>query len=331
MLMVIFGAGASYDSFSSVPPGPPGDPGDRIRYPHRPPIANELFDFGEFRGLLDKYPQCRPLIPLLEKASNVEDVMGGWQANADDMRLRQLAAIRYYLRDLIHWCQGQWRVVTRGVSNYGTILDQVRSHPKVSLVTFNYDTMIEEALVDLRVRIDSMDGYLADRQFKLFKLHGSIDWVQRASFKGRGRDHRWNSAAEIIDYAPDLEPTTNFDRFGNGSLPTVLQVPDVVVRLIPLIPALAIPTAVKSTFICPRDHLETLREAIPQVTRILIVGWKAAEQHFLELLAQGLGGRGVKVLRFAEELMVPTRRFELWKTPVSRETFGRTQEGSPIS
>lgn len=183
--MVIFGAGASYDSHSSSPPR--GFP----RGEARPPLANELFlNLPAFRNHLRKYPRCRPLIPLLENAPNVEEVLGAWQANADDMRLRQLAAIRYYLRDLIYTCQREWDAFTRGISNYATVLDQVRSQPKIALVTFNYDTMIEGALADLKVGVGSMDSYLADRRFKLFKLHGSIDWVQRAYFRGRGLEHR---------------------------------------------------------------------------------------------------------------------------------------------
>jgi hypothetical protein len=52
MLMVIFGAGASYDSFSSVPPGQLGTIGGRQRFPERPPLANELFQ-GSYRYRAD--------------------------------------------------------------------------------------------------------------------------------------------------------------------------------------------------------------------------------------------------------------------------------------
>jgi hypothetical protein len=295
MLMVIFGAGASYDSFSSSQPAR-----NLGREAARLPLANELFvNLPAFRDHLKKYPQCRPLVPILEKAPDVEKALGSLQASADQMRLRQLAAVRYYLRDLIYTCEHQWNDLTRGVSNYGTVLERIRSQPKVALVTVNYDTMIERALADLRVRIGSIDGYLEDRQFQLFKLHGSINWVQRASFTGRGLDHRWNSAHEIIDHAPELELTRCFEWRNDASLPTVLSQRERRLdstRLVPLLPALAIPAVGKSDFILPKTHLESLRDVVPQVTKILVVGWKAAEQHFLKLLAQGLGERGVKVL-----------------------------------
>ena len=54
------------------------------------------------------------------------------------------------------------------------------------------------------------------------------------------------------------------------------------------IPALAVPVVTKFNFMCPQAHLQTLREEIPKVTKILIVGWRATEQHFLELLSKGI-------------------------------------------
>jgi hypothetical protein len=53
-----------------------------------------------------------------------------------------------------------------------------------------------------------------------------------------------------------------------------------------LFPALAIPVESKSDFECPDEHLAALREAIPQVDKLLVIGWRAAETHFLELLRQ---------------------------------------------
>src|SRR5271156_5127550 len=43
MLLVIFGAGASYDSAPTYPPGTSIPAGDVLNGFHRPPLANELF------------------------------------------------------------------------------------------------------------------------------------------------------------------------------------------------------------------------------------------------------------------------------------------------
>ena len=45
------------------------------------------------------------------------------------------------------------------------------------------------------------------------------------------------------------------------------------------------PVETKSGFECPSDHLECLRVHLGRVTKILIVGWRATEKHFLDLLS----------------------------------------------
>ena len=43
------------------------------------------------------------------------------------------------------------------------------------LVTFNYDTMIENALLGREVIIRDIDGYVTDDRYKLVKVHGSVN------------------------------------------------------------------------------------------------------------------------------------------------------------
>jgi hypothetical protein len=64
MLMVIFGAGASYDSFPSAPAPLPVPFPDYIE---RPPLASQLFERRDrFRDFARQYPKCLPLIAELE-------------------------------------------------------------------------------------------------------------------------------------------------------------------------------------------------------------------------------------------------------------------------
>jgi hypothetical protein len=68
MLMVIFGAGASYDSCPTYPPGTavPASP-DSLNHYHRPPLAIELFeDRPVFAEAIEHYfPECQPIVPRL--------------------------------------------------------------------------------------------------------------------------------------------------------------------------------------------------------------------------------------------------------------------------
>jgi hypothetical protein len=41
-------------------------------------------------------------------------------------------------------------------------------------------------------------------------------------------------------------------------------------------------------FECPTDHIGTLESYIPRVSKIITIGWRRAEQHFLKLLAKHL-------------------------------------------
>ncbi len=156
MLMVIFGAGASFDSAQSSRIQVVGG---AIRYdglPYRPPLANDLFADRNraFAAHIRAYPKMHAILPLLRERSqkSVEEVLESLQseAGAYPERHRQLAAVRFYLRDLLWECTDQWIDHTSGVTNYSPLIDQIlRWHgtkEPIALVTFNYDLLLENAL-----------------------------------------------------------------------------------------------------------------------------------------------------------------------------------------
>lgn len=53
-------------------------------------------------------------------------------------------------------------------------------------------------------------------------------------------------------------------------------------------PAIAIPLETKKEYECPTEHVQALEECISKTDKLLIIGWKAAEEHFVKLLAEGL-------------------------------------------
>jgi len=176
MLMVIIGAGASFDSSA--------DHRASTYSLKRPPLANDLFHhrYGRFRA---QFPQFQGVLAeLVPKAGrSVEDVLQRLQgeSGANPMRHQQLAAIRYYLRSLLSVVPAEWLSVVGGFTNYNALLDQINNHRKgsepVCLVTFNYDTLLETALAkECGMSWDVMDDYISHTEFKLFKLHGSTNW-----------------------------------------------------------------------------------------------------------------------------------------------------------
>ncbi|MGH9198156.1 MAG: hypothetical protein ACRD1T_20785 [Acidimicrobiia bacterium] len=80
----------------------------------------------------------------------------------------------------------------------------------------------------------------------------------------------------LIELAPEID-------LGSGKIVT-----GSVGGLVSAIPAIAIPTQTKTTFECPPEHIEALEEWLQEVDRILIIGWRAQERHFLDLCIRHL-------------------------------------------
>jgi len=135
-----------------------------------------------------------------------------------------------------------------------------------------------------RTAIRTLDDYISARPVKLFKLHGSVDWARAVDVS---LDSFPNRAAvgimeQLISHAREVRVTDRFFRFD--------QIAPVVDGDVVLFPALAIPTTTKSDFECPSDHIKALKHALCHVDRVLTVGWRAAETHFLAILKDCLPG-----------------------------------------
>lgn len=288
MIMVILGAGASYDSVPSRPPS--GYP--RAALYSRPPLANELFlDGGLFADALGRFPECHPIVPYLQRVpagTTLEHTLETLQAETetDAERHRQLAAIRFYLHFVVWECERQWNDVARGVTNYVTLLDQLRRCRRpgetVCLVTFNYDRMIEAALRSIGITIEVIPDYIGDEAFQLFKLHGSVHWAREVETPIADIRNRnvWDVGHELIRRAAEITISSRFRTVGEHPIGKADDVP--------LFPAIAIPVETKRGYECPEDHLDRLRGHLPKITKILAIGWRGTEQHFLGLLKDTL-------------------------------------------
>jgi hypothetical protein len=295
MLLVIFGAGASYDSVYHRPPPDAQFLGatNSVRVQRfgtyeefRPPLANQLFDDRPlFVEIMQTYPACKPLVNLLRGDVRVEQQLAKFeeQAKTFPARNRQLAAIRYYLHHMLWRCQGFWANEHRGVTNHLTFLDAIErwryeNGEQVCFVTFNYDTMLEEAMTQLwDWQFTDLNAYTSHPEYKLIKLHGSVDWgLEMLSVEGRGQP------TEVIDSAvkgltiSDIYGKVKLDmHFENGTFGY---------------PALAIPVEKKSEFVCPPDHVRALADVLPNVKKTVAIGWRATEQKFLTMLKNPLTG-----------------------------------------
>lgn len=295
MLLVIFGAGASYDSVPDLkPPDPPlsalRPPMQNTHYENeRPPLASQLFDNRpSFVEAMKRFPQCMPLIPLLRKEGvAVEQELARFQEQAArfPQRHRQLAAIRYYLHFAIWECERVWRHRHVGITNYATLLDEIERwrfefNQWVCFVTFNYDPMLDITMQEvLRFGIQDLNSYVSHENYMLIKLHGSTNWGRELNITASPQQFSHQRLIEEADKLP--ERVTDRYRIVT-SHPMWMEGEKLV------FPALSIPVEKKDEFSCPEAHVEVLKKMIPHVRKILTVGWRATEDKFLNLLFSNL-------------------------------------------
>lgn len=247
---------------------------------------------------MQKYPRCLPIIPELRHirgASSVELELKRLQDEAKKYPdgYRQLAAIRYYLQDILWECGSIWLRETYNVSNYSVLVDKVKRFKKpgerVCFVTFNYDMLLDESLRHAGYPFTELSAYIA-RDLMLVKLHGSVNWARivNTPLEDLLSFTRVDLARQLIERYTDLDISKEFVVV--GEYPPAPRHKKVV------FPALAIPVESKLDFECPPEHVKALEDFIPQVTKIVTIGWRATEQPFLELLQRGLKSANPQIM-----------------------------------
>ena len=295
MLVVIFGAGASFDS----------DYWRKCEGEWCPVLTDKLFDPEKYRYPLRLYPQCAPIAPQLQRLQEGETLEGRldqFQAEAEATYERgyvELAAVRFYLRYLAWRWSNDSAERTSFVTNYSSLLGRLnrwrqKSQQPICLITFNYDTILDDACrVSLGLRLDSIDAYTDNASgFQLLKLHGSWNWgrlVGDSEFSRRtGID-----ANDMIEAAPLLLRSLSEQFVLNSALPedsSSLVYPWGGSKL-PAFPAIALPLRGKASFECPKKQVDALQHAIWNMTGLLVIGWRAQEPHFLKEFAPRAGAR----------------------------------------
>jgi hypothetical protein len=290
MLMVIFGAGASYDSsqaFRTTARGIAGSISPYEDMPWRPPLAKDLFldRHRILSEIVTKYPKLTHILPYLREPSSgrsVEEVLESLKEESknNEEGQRELASVRFYLCELLQRVSDEWNKKTDGVTNYAPLIGDILRFNRtdaVCLVTFNYDLLLENALYTFDFKRRQPEEHFDSHPIlKLFKLHGSVNWSRLVDHPQEVRllpQHLIEQAStlQISDKFVLANATSPYDMHNFGR---------------PIFPAIAIPVQTKSDdyFECPRTHLTYLGQMLDNVTKILIIGWQAREAHFLQML-----------------------------------------------
>lgn len=208
-------------------------------------------------------------------------------------RSRHLLALRFYLCDLVETVANEWWTHYHGFTHYAELLDRIgtwrgETGEPVVLVTFNYDEMLERS-VEAQVgnwTLRDFSSYVERPDWQLVKLHGSVGWsrVLHAHITPRSSQPGDLIAnAEALDFdSGELRPLPWANALsGADRRPGTAETPVAA-------PAIAVPTTLKQTFECPDDHVRKFVEEVGNIDRLLTIGWRAAEPHVLDLLAQNI-------------------------------------------
>jgi hypothetical protein len=279
MLLLILGAGASYDAIPTIP----------VQYhqqhQYRLPLANHLFD-RRYHSYLENFEQGIPIIPYLQALPSGLTVEKALQQLQEETvfhkdRFSQLLAIKFYLQHLISELETRWTNAGNGVLNHWTLMDQVRSvlgDQPVITVTFNYDRIIDKVLERYGRRFETVEDYVRSNNYPLFKLHGSVNWGRRIESTKLFSGDWKKDLKQLIDDAESLMPSRHFVLVENVHTHAFAERG--------LYPAIAIPLESKTDYECPSDHISDLTQMLHDVDRVIIIGWRAADKPFVELISQ---------------------------------------------
>jgi len=151
--------------------------------------------------------------------------------------------------------------------------------------------MLDDAMTQvLRIEFLDLSRYISSPNYALIKLHGSINWGREISNGPAAlmtAPHTYNHQ-RLIDEVQQLDISDQYRLVNN--CPMWREDSCFV------FPAIAIPLENKDAFVCPSTHEDHLRKLIPNVDKIITVGWRAMETKFLSLLTGALPHRGVPTM-----------------------------------
>jgi len=297
--MVILGAGASYDfSFDS-----------KLKDNERPPLTYNLFD-DQYDEILSKYPGANLLAARILQSENVEKFFQEqWDLIKQHYNLDLLNKIintQYYLQHLFltisNKCKGNKR------SNYNSLVSQIsdyaaRKGEQVLITSFNYDTLIEQAVnSEYDYTYNNIDEYIdPNRRIVLFKPHGSWNWIREFKFGMYNLlSYSNNDNNELFSLQLYREKKSYADIFENLEEKVLIKdrldlYKSGTSRSNFFLPQLLIPFTDKDDFVMPQNHRLALQANMSQIDELLIIGWKGTEAVFLDLLKTQIGNKAISV------------------------------------
>ena len=279
-----------------------------------PRLVTGLFG-RRFEEILHAYPPAAQLAASIRVATSsgqvaLEAYLRDELLNSEHEHLRRkVPAIPLYLQHLLFEVS---RSYTPQPDNYDRLILEALRLDKVTFITLNYDTLLDQRLA-IDAPIEEMRDYIhVGRKWALVKLHGSVNWGQPvtneldetptsygydirpagqppktfASYYARLGEAIETDRETVLRPEGSLEDALGVDLGRSRSLSVTgrMQYGDLYY------PALAVPLGEADEVVCPDDHVEHLREHqrhAPGGPNILVIGYSGFDNEVRELLAWG--------------------------------------------
>lgn len=278
-----------------------------------PPLGNELFD-SRFDKFIIKYPGVKMLVPKFEtRGNNIEAILeDDWSELMKSMN-KELASqhiqLQFYFRELFEVVSNE---VSEKYFRYSLhsifvqkLLNRWTPENRSSLVSFNYDTILELALEQqFGIQFNDIEKYVNqgdNTRFMLFKPHGSWNWgwafddAITESAKIPISEWLYNSKATPADIyykflgkymlsKSSWGAEARNDTKGIGKLNPNKANLKLFSNDETYFPALLVPYRDKDEFIMPYHHQTGMEFVMTKVEELVLIGWKGNEKLFNDKL-----------------------------------------------
>lgn len=301
--MYVFGAGAS--TFCQFASGK----SELLNSSLRPPLGPELFS-ARFNQYINRYPGLKLILPKFEARGNdIEAILEDDWADLMQRRDLELAAqhvqLQFFLQEI-------FKLITESVTEnfyrhslhtlfVQNILRKWNTENRPVFVSFNYDTILEDALEkQLRIKFDKIDKYVnqgKDSKFVFFKPHGSWSWgwefdkakvsVPPAQVAKLLYDQHYTPAQIYYELlGPGMLTTEGWgfeaanNARGIGRLSPNRNKIKVAEPGKSYFPALLLPYRDKDDFVMPYNMQMQMESSMYNIEELVLIGWKGSEDLF---------------------------------------------------
>jgi len=277
--VIIFGAGASYDvSKGEIP------------------LTKGLFHIPDrntkrwrVRPLTVGYRAISSLLGRIEPDDSFEDNLTKLSQKKEFEY--SVKVMHYYLQELFAELSKHHDSIYSSAGSYTDFFQILREQKDlVTIITFNYDTLIEFSIEGLSHdrRFFNLPDYINGDNFNLVKLHGSWHWFRELNNYIESTPN--NDFEEIVAQICGLK-SFRFGEFKKFAVPLQTNVRQSLTKNSKKwFPAISAPLTGKD-YTCPDDHVEFAINSLAMADELIVIGYRARDVGFRELLKIAMSKR----------------------------------------